>query len=242
ETARAVGYSETAFAWPVQEGFRVRYFAPAMEVAFCGHATIALTAALGAAFGEGSFQLQLNDAAISTRASKGADGNWQAMLHSPPTKSQAADSHCLERVMHEAGILDYQLDQTIPPAFIHAGADHLLIALKSRLRLSQLGYHFARVQAIMQHYGLVTICVTVRESERFFHARNLFAAGGVYEDPATGAAAAAFAGYLRDLAIIEQGQIDIIQGEDMGQTSHLIADLDPIPASPVRISGSVAWL
>ncbi|WP_195828580.1 PhzF family phenazine biosynthesis protein, partial [Bordetella pertussis] len=30
------------------------------------------------------------------------------------------------------------------------------------------------------------------------HARNAFAAGGVYEDPATGAAAAALAGHLRD--------------------------------------------
>jgi predicted PhzF superfamily epimerase YddE/YHI9 len=33
--------------------------------------------------------------------------------------------------------------------------------------------------------------------EQIFHTRNPFAYGGVYEDPATGAASAAFAGYLR---------------------------------------------
>ena len=46
--AKAVGYSETAFAVPDQSGggWRVRYFAPRQEVPFCGHATIALGAAL----------------------------------------------------------------------------------------------------------------------------------------------------------------------------------------------------
>ncbi len=37
--AAEVGYSETAFAAPVGDDWRVRYFAPAIEVPFCGHAT-----------------------------------------------------------------------------------------------------------------------------------------------------------------------------------------------------------
>jgi PhzF family phenazine biosynthesis protein len=40
-TAAKVGYSETVFAAPVEKGWRVRYFAPEVEVDFCGHATIA---------------------------------------------------------------------------------------------------------------------------------------------------------------------------------------------------------
>ncbi len=40
-----VGYSETAFLTPDGTGrpgaYRVRYFSPAAEVPFCGHATIA---------------------------------------------------------------------------------------------------------------------------------------------------------------------------------------------------------
>ncbi len=50
-TAREVGYSETAFLVKQADGWRVRYFAPEMEVPFCGHATIALGAALGERFG-----------------------------------------------------------------------------------------------------------------------------------------------------------------------------------------------
>ena len=41
ETAKQIGYSETAFLKKVDDGWRVRYFAPEMEVEFCGHATTA---------------------------------------------------------------------------------------------------------------------------------------------------------------------------------------------------------
>ena len=44
--AAEVGFSETVFAAPAGGGWRVRYFAPEIEVPFCGHATIALGAAL----------------------------------------------------------------------------------------------------------------------------------------------------------------------------------------------------
>ncbi len=63
--ATEVGYSETAFAAPEDQGWRVRYFAPVGEVAFCGHATIALGATLAARFGDGTYALQLNEAGIS---------------------------------------------------------------------------------------------------------------------------------------------------------------------------------
>ena len=44
--AAEVGYSETAFAMRDGDRWRVRYFSPEAEVPFCGHATIALGAAL----------------------------------------------------------------------------------------------------------------------------------------------------------------------------------------------------
>ena len=33
--------SETAFAWPESDGYRLRWFTPTMEVQLCGHATLA---------------------------------------------------------------------------------------------------------------------------------------------------------------------------------------------------------
>jgi len=60
QIAADVGFSETAFAEPRAGRWRVRYFSPETEVPFCGHATIALGAALAMDHGDGVFGLALN--------------------------------------------------------------------------------------------------------------------------------------------------------------------------------------
>ncbi len=57
------------------------------------------------------------------------------------------------------------------------------------------------------------------------------------EDPATGAAAAAFAGYLRDGGWPHGGAFTIRQGEDMGSPSLIRVTLDDTKGAPVRVSG-----
>ena len=52
--AADLGYSETAFATPREDGdYDVRYFSPEAEVPFCGHATIATGVALAERDGAG---------------------------------------------------------------------------------------------------------------------------------------------------------------------------------------------
>jgi predicted PhzF superfamily epimerase YddE/YHI9 len=71
-----------------------------------------------------------------------------------------------------------------------------------------------------------------------FQVRNAFAVGGVLEDPATGAAAAVFAGYLRDRGWPHGGVINIVQGEDMGMRSLIRAEISEIAGSSIRASGT----
>ncbi len=66
-----------------------------------------------------------------------------------------------------------------------------------------------------------------------------FASGRVFEDPATVAAVAAFAGCLRDLEWSHGGRIEIFQGDDMGVPSHIAAEIGSPPGTPIRISGTV---
>ena len=85
--AAEVGFSETAFAAREGDGWRVRYFSPESEVPFCGHATIALGAALVRQFGDGIFALTLNQAKVTVEGFR--DGaNIVAALQSPPTRSR----------------------------------------------------------------------------------------------------------------------------------------------------------
>lgn len=240
--AADVGYSETAFAAPEAGGWRVRYFAPEAEVAFCGHATIALGAALAMTIGDGAYALKLNNADISVEGWRQGEGGYAAALQSPPTRSASAPPELVAEIMALFGYAASDLDPAIPPALIHGGADHFVLALKARNALAGMAYPFEAVRDLMRSHGWATILLVQAQTAQRFHARNAFASGGVYEDPATGAAAAAFAGYLRDLGWPHGGAIDIVQGEDMGMGSHIHAEIGQVPGSSIRVSGTARLL
>lgn len=237
--AAEVGYSETAFAMPGgrPRAWRVRYFSPESEVPFCGHATIALGAALARHSGEGQFALQLNAAEITVEANSSGQ-TLSAELRSPPTRSKPARVELVDRALALFGHARDQLDPRLPPAEIHAGADHLVFALRDRADLAAMSYDLDLGRALMREFGLVTIMLVHVRSETGFDVRNAFASGGVLEDPATGAAAAAFSGYLRDLGWPHRNRIRIVQGEDMGARSVIKAEFTDEPGSPIRISGA----
>lgn len=234
--AAEVNYSETAFAAPAGDGFRARYFAPEAEVPFCGHATIALGAALGARFGTGRYRLYLNNGEIEVAAYRDGE-NWGARLLSPPTAHQAPESGLRDAALALFGWTESDLDPDLQLTRIHGGADHLLIPLARHESLQTMRYAFDTGAQLMQAHRLVTIMLIWRETPALIHARNPFAGHGVYEDPATGAAAAALAGYLRDSGRGAQ-PFEIHQGFDMGVPSRLIVEPLPKPGAAVQISGT----
>jgi PhzF family phenazine biosynthesis protein len=235
--AAEVGFSETVFAVPQGDGWRARYFSPEAEVRFCGHATIALGAALARRFGDGVYPLALNAANITVEGRREGE-QVAAALQSPPTRSSPAPAKVAEEALALFGYTPADLDPRIPPALAHAGADHLVLALASRELLAAMRYDLGAGRDWMNANGLVTVVLAWAESPQRFHTRNPFAVGGVYEDPATGAGTAALAGYLRDLGWPHGGHIDVVQGEDMGMRSRLAADIGPQPGSSIRVSGS----
>ncbi|GAA6138138.1 PhzF family phenazine biosynthesis protein [Arenicella sp. 4NH20-0111] len=237
--ALEVGFSETVFAVPLDEEahWRVRYFSPESEVPFCGHATIALGAALAKEHGPGTYSLVLNDTEISVQGVQ-EGSQFKAMLQSPRTEHHVLSEFELAKTLELFGLNQGHLSADIQPAKIHAGANHYLIPLASRTDLSQMSYDLAKGRSFMNERGVVTVMLVVAESDDLFHVRNAFASGGVLEDPATGAAAAAFAGYLRDSGYAKAGALTIIQGEDMGLKSIITAEFTDEAHSSIRVSGA----
>jgi PhzF family phenazine biosynthesis protein len=141
-------------------------------------------------------------------------------------------------VLELFGYSPSDMDPRIPAALAHAGADHLILGLKTRTALSAMHYDLAAGRRLMQAAGLVTIVLVYAETLNLFHTRNPFASGGVYEDPATGAGTAALAGYLRDIGWPHGGYIEVVQGEDMGIRSRLTAEILPDIGTSIRVSGS----
>ncbi len=237
--AAEAGYSETVVAAPEGARWRLRFFSPESEVPFCGHATIALGAVLAAENGEGVYQLSLSEGEIEVEA-RIKDGVGHATLRSLPTHSAPASEALLEGALALFSYRRDELDPRLPAMRMHAGADHLFLALTGRAQLSAMRYDLDKGRAFMRRHGLVTVALVWREAERLFHARNAFASGGVIEDPATGAVAAALAGMLRDRGILTKGEVTILQGADMGRPLRIVARVDGAAGGPVLVRGASA--
>lgn len=226
QIAADVGYSETAFVSPASGIDRtVRYFSPEAEVSFCGHATIAAGAVLGSAGGEITYQLNTSVGVVPVTV-RSIDGRTEVSLLSVEPTYKVATESIMNEVLPILGWENDDLDPAIPPAIAYAGAWHLVIAVTRAERLADLDYDFEKLKSLMHRENLTTLQLVWRENDTLFHSRNPFPVGGVVEDPATGAAAAALAGYLRDAEIINSPTgFEIRQGEAMGRPSLLKVDV-----------------
>ncbi|MER6246970.1 PhzF family phenazine biosynthesis isomerase [Streptomyces griseorubiginosus] len=245
--AAELGYSESAFLTAPPAGldgpegrvFTIRYFSPKAEVPFCGHATVAAAIALAERIGPGELVFSTPAGTVPVAVTE-EGGTVRATLTSvEPHIEEIGDADVAEAL----AALDWpadDLDPAFPPRIAFAGARHLVLAAATRARLAELSYDFARLEALMHRLDLTTVQLVWRESAGVFHVRDPFPVGGVVEDPATGAAAAAFGAYARELGLVaEDAVLTLRQGEDLGRPGELTVTLragDP----RIRVSGAGA--
>jgi PhzF family phenazine biosynthesis protein len=231
--AADLGYSETAFLTEGPDGsgvLPVRYFSPKAEVPFCGHATVATAVALAERNGPGEVVFSAPAGLVPVTV----DDDLRATLTSvEPSVEPAGD---LTDVLDILRWSPDDLDPALPPRIGYAGARHLILGTATRQRLAELDYDFDRLLEYMLGLDLTTLQLVWRESPTVFHVRDPFPVGGVVEDPATGAAAAAFGAYLRELGL-GQPTITLHQGDDLGRPSLITVELRP-GDNRVRVSGN----
>ncbi|HET6859414.1 MAG TPA: PhzF family phenazine biosynthesis isomerase [Streptomyces sp.] len=228
--AAEVGYSETAFLTEELEpgrAYRIRYFSPLAEVPFCGHATVATAVALGERNGRpGDLVFETPAGTVPVTVTGAGDGAYRATLTSvEPRVEEIAPDDLAEAL----AALDWEADDLDPafePRIAFAGARHLVLAAATRERLADLSYDFERLKALMHRIDLTTLQLAWRADATTFHVRDPFPVGGVVEDPATGAAGAAFGAYLRELGLVpDAALLTLHQGEDMGRPGVLAVEL-----------------
>ncbi|AGL17544.1 putative oxidoreductase [Actinoplanes sp. N902-109] len=230
DIAEDVGFSETAFL----SGERVRYFSPLAEVPFCGHATVATAVALAERRGPGTFRFVTNAGEVPVTV----DEAGRATLTSVPATVGELAEEDLTALLAALHWDRAELDPALPPRVAYAGAYHPVIAVTSRRRLAMLDYDVPALKSLMTARGWTTVQLVWRSGPAGFDVRNPFPVGGVYEDPATGAAAAAFGGYLRELGLVPgDAVITLSQGTDMGRPGELLVTLTP-GTPTVRVTGA----
>jgi PhzF family phenazine biosynthesis protein len=239
--AQAIGYSETAFLTRRDGRSVIRFFSPRAEVDFCGHATIATAVAVAQRDGAGTLSLATNAGPVEVRTAVDTDGTVTATLTSPATSTVAVAESTLRRALDHLRLAPSDLDPAFPAHVSYAGNHHLVLAVTAEHILDTLDYDYAGLDQLMAEQGWTTVHVFCRRDATTYAARNLFPPGGVVEDPATGAAAAAFGGYLRDLRLMTvPGRLTIVQGVAMGAPSRLVVDIDP--SRHVRVTGTATRL
>ncbi|MEU4730605.1 PhzF family phenazine biosynthesis isomerase [Streptomyces sp. NPDC023588] len=245
EIAAALGYSETAFLTAPPEGlggpegrsFTVRYFSPKAEVSFCGHATVATAVALAERTGPGELLFATPAGPVPVDVIAEADGRLRATLTSVEPHTEEIAAADLTEALAALDWPQADLDPAFPPRIAFAGARHLVLGAATRARLADLAYDFARLEALMRRLDLTTVQLVHRAGPAEFHVRDPFPVGGVVEDPATGAAAAAFGAYARELGLVPQDAVlTLHQGEDMGRPGVLTVELRA-GDSRVRVGG-----
>ena len=222
QIARDVGYSETAFlAGDGRAEWKARYWSPVAEVPFCGHATIAAAIAIFRQYGVSELELDTLSWRVPVLVEEIAGAPWATFTSVEPSITEIAPDD-LAPLLSLLRVAEAELDPALPPRVGYAGVFHPIIALASQAAHAALAYDFDGLRALMAERGWATIQVVWRSSPTQFRSRNPFPVGGVVEDPATGAAAAALGAYLREIGAIEPpASIEVLQGEEIGRPSRI---------------------
>lgn len=252
--AREFNLSETVFVLPAEAGGtrRIRIFTPTSEHAFAGHPTIGtafLLAALGAVrLDEGMTTIVLEEGVgpipVTLRARGGRPEFAQlTAAHlpeagpTPPLRVAVAELLALEP--------DDVLDSRYGPAALSCGVPFLFVPLRDRAAVGRAQLDLARWRSDLASFWAPHVYVFALDPElpgSDVRARMFAPALGIPEDPATGGAVTALAGYLaaRDGRMSGTLRWTVEQGFEMGRPSLLYAEATKLGGAltAVRVGGS----
>jgi PhzF family phenazine biosynthesis protein len=157
--AAELGYSETAFitGHSGPGALTVRYFSPLAEVAFCGHATIALTVAVAEHEGSGDLHLTTKAGEVAVEIRQDEAGTILATLTSVPAHTRTASAEEVERALSALRWTAEDLDTRYPVHVAYAGNDHLILAVRDRGTLASLDYDYPALANLMAEKAWTTV-------------------------------------------------------------------------------------
>jgi len=253
--AREFNLSETVFLLrPREPGapWRLRIFTPGRELPFAGHPTIGaahvlIEEALVKVSGtSGSFALEEGVGRIPIQARRQSDGHWFIQLTTAKLPEEAGPAPPLATVAKLLGIgTSDLLDGVDCPQFFSCGVPFLFVPVRSRAVLGKMAVDVAESRKLQAQAGASQVFAFCYQPEREgsdLRARMFAQEFGIVEDPATGSAVAALAGYLARRAATQEGTRHwvIEQGFEMGRPSilHLEVDFAQGAVKAVRVGGT----
>ena len=228
--AREFNLSETVFVFPPENAgtrAKLRIFTPGMELPFAGHPTVGTAVLLGRLDGGGTrtFTMAENIGPVPCAVrSTGADSG-HASFDVPRLPEKVAESPATQDMAASLGLAggDLGLDN-LPTERWSAGNPFTFVPVKGLDAMGRCAVDIARFDRTFGGPGRASafvFCRETRDRAHAFHARMFAPSFGILEDPATGSAVAAFAGYLATHGGYSDGKhvVVIEQGYEMGRPS-----------------------
>ena len=244
--AREFNLAETSFVFPAENPgntARVRIFTPSYEMPFAGHPTVGTSIAIARARGlKGEIRLELNAGIFPVEVNAdGARGFAEFQNPNLPVETGAAPApELFEAALSlPPGSLDRGRHT---PRRIGAGVDfYYLRAPLEAGRAARLDSAAWRALEIDRVIGVYLYTEGGEAPDAAYHARMFAPDAGVFEDPATGSAAAALPGQIALSETLADGSHEwvIEQGYEMGRPSRIRArvEIEGGAVSAVRIGG-----
>ncbi|WP_144486053.1 PhzF family phenazine biosynthesis protein [Bacillus pumilus] len=248
--AKELNLPESVFLLPAHDkeaDYRVKYFTPTEEVNFCGHATVGLTWLLATELGLAKektgvvLETKIGNVPVVWHEENGTVTDVEMTQVTPKTRDFMID---LEELSDMLGVSSDRIDPSYPIKLANTGNWHLLVPMKHQQDIDQAAPNLAALGKMNKEQNITTTHLytfhTTKEVD--LYTRDFAPGIGIPEDPVTGAANGALAGYLYLEGIISQQEtthLNIAQGDAIGRPGNLRITVMPNESKPViKVAGA----
>lgn len=226
QIAAKVGLSETAFvSKSTVADFKLDFFTPTMQIAHCGHATIA-------AF---SYLKQIGKIETKDTSKETIDGNRKIkiegenafMEQTRPSYTEIQDYEAA--VLESLGLVQSDVVSDTPILLTNTGNSFVIVPVKSKKILKAIIPDFQAISNVSDSLDLIGYYVFTTDDnsvESDAQARMFAPRYGIEEESGTGMAAGPLASYLYDIQGIKKTKFLISQGHYMKIPSPSLIEVD----------------
>jgi trans-2,3-dihydro-3-hydroxyanthranilate isomerase len=231
QIAREFNLSETVFVQPPENKAhraKLRIFTPASELPFAGHPTVGTAMLLGRIDGGAhprEFVLELGIGPVRCQVTPAGVDSGRAVFDLPrlPEKIGAPADDAAIAAALGIDVADIGFDG-VRPARWSAGAPYTLVPVRDLAAVGRSASNpvtWKKAFGFDLHAAAYVFCRATAQQGHAFHARMFAPSAGISEDPATGSAAAALAGYIPTFDTFADGShlLVIEQGFEIGRPS-----------------------